>query len=214
MSKKYGRSFHLPFSPGTTSDDRIAKSVDSLLNQQVVITEKLDGENAGMTRDGVYARSHATFTTSGWSKEVRRMHDFLKHDIAEEMTIFGENMEGIHSIEYENLTSYLYVFGIREGERWYSWQETEDYAFLMNLPTVPVLFKGILSSASELEEKVLDLVAQPSALGGKREGIVIRLARSFTVEEFPQSLMKWVRKGHVQSDAHWTRTWKKALLKY
>lgn len=214
MSKKYGRSFHLPFSPGTTSDDRIAKSVETLLNVDIVISEKLDGENCGLTRDGVYARSHATFTTSGWSKEVRQMHSYLKNDIAEEMTVFGENMEGVHSIEYENLRSYFYLFGIREGERWYSWQETEEYAYLLGVPTVPVLFKGSFRTAEELEQTVSDLVSQPSALGGKREGIVIRLAGSFTVEEFPVSLMKWVRKGHIQSDQHWTRTWRKAILKY
>lgn len=26
--------------------------------------------------------------------------------------------------------------------------------------------------------------------------------------------MKWVRKGHVQTDEHWTRNWKKAKINY
>lgn len=60
---KYNRTYHLPFSPGSTNDDRISKSVDSLLNKDIIITEKIDGENCGMTKDGVYARSHAAFTT-------------------------------------------------------------------------------------------------------------------------------------------------------
>lgn len=51
---KYNRTYHLPWSPGTTSDDRISKSVDSLLNYEIVITEKLDGENCGMIDSGVY----------------------------------------------------------------------------------------------------------------------------------------------------------------
>lgn len=69
---------HLPFSPGTTSDDRISKSVDSLLHKDLIITEKLDGENCGMKIAGVYARSHSTFTTSPWSVMVRTLHGTLK----------------------------------------------------------------------------------------------------------------------------------------
>ena len=140
MKTKYNRSMHLPFSPGTTSDDRIAKSVDPLLNVPVIISEKLDGENCGMTREGVYARSHATFTTSPWSVMVRTLHSVLKNDIEEGTFVFGENMEGIHSIEYENLTSPFYIFGIRKGSTWLSWKEVEEFSFLTEVPTVPVLF--------------------------------------------------------------------------
>ena len=80
---KYNRTYHLSWSLGATNDDRISNSVDSLLGKEIVITEKLDGENTGMTNDGVYARSHAAFTTSDWSREVRTLHK-LKVEI-----IFG-----------------------------------------------------------------------------------------------------------------------------
>lgn len=213
MKTKYNRSMHLPFSPGTTSDDRIAKSVDSLLNRKIVITEKLDGENCGMTREGVYARSHSTFTTSPWSVMVRTLHGTLKNDIDKDMFLFGENMEGIHSIEYENLTSPLYVFGIREANIWASWDDIEYFSYVTDIPSVPVLFKGQVGSYEELKTLVEDLVSQPSALGGKREGIVVRLADSFLDEDFSTSLMKWVRKGHVTTTEHWTKTWKRAKIK-
>jgi len=214
MRTKYNRSMHLPFSPGTTSDDRIAKSVDSLLNVPIIITEKLDGENCGMTRDGVYARSHATFTTSPWSVMVRTLHGVLKNDIAPGEFIFGENMEGIHSIEYENLTSPFYVFGIRNGNKWLDWLDVEDFCYCTEIPSVPVLFRGQVADYDSLKKLVEDLVAQPSALGGKREGVVVRLARSFYDEEFSTSLMKWVRKGHVTTTDHWTKTWKRAKIGY
>lgn len=42
---KYPRTYHLPWSPGTTKDDRIMKDIDTLLNNEVVITLKMDGEN-------------------------------------------------------------------------------------------------------------------------------------------------------------------------
>mgnify|MGYP006368865141 FL=1 len=85
---KYNRTYHLPWSPGTTSDDRIAKSIDSILGIDIVITEKLAGENTGMTKDGVYARSHAEFTTSNWSKEVRQLHQLIKNDLSEDVFLF------------------------------------------------------------------------------------------------------------------------------
>jgi hypothetical protein len=210
---KYNRTYHLPFSPGTTSDDRISKSVDSLLGIEVVITEKLDGENCGMTNQGVYARSHATFTTSPWSKEVRQLHSILKHDLSEDVFLFGENMEGIHSIEYTDLTSYFYLFGVRDNFNWISWNEVEEYSYILDVPKAPVLFRGFINTYEELKTIVEDLVSQPSKLGGKCEGIVIRNATSFHNDDFSQNVMKWVRKGHVQTDEHWTKNWTKSNIK-
>lgn len=65
MSTKYNRTFHLPWSPGTTNDDKISKDVSSLIGREIIITEKLDGSNEGMDNGGVYARSH-----SDWYKTL------------------------------------------------------------------------------------------------------------------------------------------------
>lgn len=211
---KYNRTFHLPWSPGTTNDDRISKSVVSLLGEDVVITEKLDGENTGMTRDGVYARSHAAFTTSAWSREVRQLHNLIKNSIDEDVFIFGENMEGIHSIEYNNLTSYFYMFGVRDNEMWIPWDAVEEYSYLLDIPTVPVLFRGVINTEKELKEIVEGLIKQPSELGGQIEGIVIRNAGLFHNDDFAENVMKWVRAGHIQTDEHWSRNWKKAKINY
>ena len=47
LSEKYGRTYHFPFSPGTTSDDRINHTYweDIQRIDTLVYTEKLDGEN-------------------------------------------------------------------------------------------------------------------------------------------------------------------------
>ena len=212
MHSKYNRTYHLFFSPGATSDDRISKSVESLIGREIVITEKLDGENCGMTKDGVYARSHTDFTVSPWSREVRILHQLIKSSIDEGVFIFGENMEGIHSIKYENLTSYFYIFGVRDNNIWISWDQVEEYSYLLDIPTVPVLFRGTVSTEKELKDLTLKLTSQPSELGGSREGIVVRTSDWFHNDDFSQNVMKWVRKGHVQTDSHWTRNWKKATL--
>lgn len=210
---KYNRTYHLPWSPGSTNDDRISDNVESLLGTEIVITEKLDGENCGMTDDGVYARSHATFTTSAWSREVRQLHKLsVEDELGDGVFLFGENMEGIHSIEYTNLESYFYIFGIRDNDIWIPWEKVEEYSYLLDIPTVPVLFKGVVNTAKELQQIVEDLVSKPSELGGKREGIVVRTAGMFHNDDFADNVMKWVRKGHVTTTNHWTRNWKKAEI--
>jgi hypothetical protein len=211
---KYNRTYHLPWSPGSTNDDRISDNVESLLGTEIVITEKLDGENCGMTDEGVYARSHATFTTSAWSREVRQLHKLsVEDELGDGVFLFGENMEGIHSIEYSNLESYFYIFGIRDNDIWIPWEKVEEYSYLLDIPTVPVLFKGVVNSTKELQQIVEDLVSKPSELGGQREGIVVRTAGMFHNDDFADNVMKWVRKGHVSTDVHWTRNWKKSEIK-
>jgi hypothetical protein len=211
---KYNRTYHLPFSPGATNDDRISNDISSLLNTKIIITEKLDGENCGIIKEGVYARSHSTFTTSNWTKEVRQIHSLIQNNLDKGVYLFGENMEGIHSIEYSNLTSYFYLFGIRENEIWLSWKEIEEYAYILDLKTVPVLFKGIIKTEKELKELIEDLIKKPSNLGGDLEGVVVRKYDEFLNEDFKKYVMKWVRKNHVQTDEHWTKNWRKAKINY
>ena len=45
------------------------------------------------------------------------------------------------------------------------------------------------------------------------EGIVSRSTASYTKSEFCNNVFKYVRKGHVKTDEHWTRNWKRAPLK-
>jgi hypothetical protein len=212
---KYPRTYHLVWSQGATSDDKISKSIDSLIGIDIVITEKLDGSNTAMVNTGVYARSHAAFTTSAWSREVRQLHELkVKRQLEEGVFIFGENMEGIHSIEYTNLKSYFYIFGVRDNNIWIPWKSVEEYSYLLDIPIVPVLFKGKVENEKELKELVEKLVSEPSELGGEREGIVIRNAGMFHNDDFKDNVMKWVRYGHVRTDSHWTKNWKKAKLNY
>jgi len=212
---KYARTYHLPWSPGATSDDKISSDISSLIGKEIVITEKLDGENTGMTNDGVYARSHATFTTSAWSREVRQIHDTkVRGQLEDSVFLFGENMEGVHSIEYSNLESYFYLFGVRDNNIWVPWSGVEEYSYLLDIPTVPVLFKGVVNSEKELRTIIDELVNQASDIGGEREGIVVRTAGMFHNDDFSENVVKWVRKDHVQTDDHWTRNWKKSKINY
>lgn len=210
QSRKYSRTYHFPFSKGTTSDDRIAEDWIGILQHELVITEKLDGENTCLKASGVYARSHAAPTESPWSVKMRELWAQHKHALGE-LEIFGESLYAIHSIEYERLEAYFYVFAIRQGEVWLSWDEVVFYAGTLDLPTVPVIQRGYFSEA-ELREAIEKEIKTGSQLGGKCEGFVVRNARQFLVDDFAKNVLKYVRKNHVQTDEHWTKNWQRAKL--
>lgn len=210
---KYPRTPHLPWSPGNTSDDKVSDSVDTLIGINITITEKLDGSNTAITKNGVYGRSHVDFTRNQWDAKSWEIWNIINRDINDDVYIFGEGMYGIHSIEYSSLESYFYIFGIRDNNIWISWEEVDEYSYLLDLPTVPVLFKGIVNSEKELKDLTESLIKKQSKLGGPIEGIVVRNAEMFHNDDFSKNVMKWVRKGHVQTGIHWTRNWKKASIK-
>ena len=45
-----------------------------------------------------------------------------------------------------------------------------------------------------------------------REGVVSRNIEEYPVSEFAHHVFQYVRKGHVKTDEHWTRNWKRAPL--
>lgn len=209
---KYPRTLHLPSSQSVTSDDRVLGSVNQFLSKKIVITEKLDGSNTALTKEGVYGRSHADFTRNPWDQKSWELWNIIRNDLSEGVYVFGEGMYGIHSIEYTNLNSYFYIFGVRDNGLWISWDEVEEYSYILNIPTVPVLFKGIIDVESDFNLLIDKLVSSKSILGGEREGVVIRTYDSFDNDEFMNNVGKWVRKGHVKTTSHWTRNWQKAKL--
>ena len=83
-----------------------------------------------------------------------------------------------------------------------------DYASQRDIPVVPVLFAGTFHTEDDLRDFIHSSHAQASALGGEREGVVIRLARSFPASEFSNCVCKSVRARHVQTDHHWTQHWR------
>ena len=224
LSEKYGRTYHYPFSPGTTSDDRInhtywedIREIDTLVH-----TEKLDGENNCLSRYGVFARSHAAPTTSPWTSQLRQRWELLKNDLGD-IELFGENLYAVHSIEYKRLETHFYVFAVRCLDKWLSWEEVKFYAALFDLPTVPELCTEQVNglTAETLKQHVICLAGESSVFGSRdaltgmdctREGVVTRNTGEYLTAYFACNVFKYVRQGHVQTDEHWTRHWKRARL--
>ena len=220
VNTKYPRTYHLPYSPGATKDDKKLQGdwFKYYIGQEVVITAKLDGENSAMTAHDVYARSHAAPTRNPWNRNLWDPQTGLfwkiKQYIGENETIYGENLYGEHSIHYNKLTDYFHLFAANDGVNWYSWDDVKMMADIMNIPHVPELWRGLIYKESDLQKLVEQYVHESEWYGDIREGVVVRITDSFPLEDFAKHVCKWVRPNHVQTDEHWTRHWKKAELNY
>jgi hypothetical protein len=197
---KYPRTWHLPWSPGYTKDDRVLSqaTVESWMGQPVIVTEKMDGENTTMYRDYIHARSieyEARFDRD----RIKALHARIAWQLDSDMRICGENLVAKHSIPYENLPHYFMIFGIWINNRCLSWEDTATFAKLLGIPTVPVLWSGQWDDfVWDTQHDFMNFV--------KQEGYVIRPAGEFTLREYPTRVGKYVRKGHVQdTHGHWTR---------
>jgi hypothetical protein len=228
ISKKYGRTYHYDFSPGTTSDDRINKMwwEDMQKLKRVIHTEKMDGENTCLNGIGVFARSHAAPTTHPWSSFLKQKFSMIQNDLkVNDIEIFGENMYAQHSIIYPILDEHFYVFAVRHLDRWLSWEEVKWYAEFFDYPVVPELPIHTIADEGITKEYMENFVTQissdDSVFGSiqngtfedcTREGIVTRNIEEYHVDDFKQNVFKYVRKGHVSTDVHWSRNWKRASL--
>jgi hypothetical protein len=194
---KYPRTWHMPWSPGVTKDDRIISDLSGFENQEIVVTEKMDGENTTMYRDYIHARSleHNPHPSRNW---VKKLHSEIAHDIPENFRLCGENLYAKHSIKYDQLASYFQLFSVWQGLTCLSWDETIEWAGLLNLTLVPVIYRGFKWQMPE------ESWFNPQAPVGI-EGYVIRVARSFSYREFPRVVAKYVRANHVQTHGHWMR---------
>lgn len=190
---KYPRTYHLPWSPGCTADDKKLPSISCFSGRRVVVTEKMDGENCTITRDKIYARS---IDSDGGilRQRVKALASAFQHDIPDGYRICGENMQWEHSIRYENLVSPFYAFSVWNNDSCLSWEETTEFIAALNIPMVPTIYRGIFDSNFLKNYDIQNT-----------EGYVVRLENSFSYQEFSSCVGKYVRKGHVQTDPRWSR---------
>jgi hypothetical protein len=195
---KYPKTLHLPWSEGLQNDDRCIESLDNFIDKEVVVSEKIDGENTGMTCKSCHARSLDSKHHPS-RNIVKQLHASIASQIPEGWKLFGENVYAKHSIFYNKLTAYFYLFSIwTENNECLSWEDTIEWAGILGLETVPVLYRGIWD-----EDKIKTCWTGKSVFGEEQEGYVVRLTSSFKLDDFSISLSKMVRKGHVQTSKHW-----------
>ncbi|MFE9480368.1 RNA ligase family protein [Streptomyces spororaveus] len=193
MRIHYPRTPHLPWSPGAAADDVRAVGLAGLAGHEVVVTEKLDGENTTLYADGLHARSldSAHHPSRAW---VKGLQGRIGPGIPAGWRVCGENLYARHSIPYEELDSWFYGFSVWDGEHCLDWDRTVRFLRGLGVPTPRVLWRGVFDERA-LRRLMLDTARQ--------EGYVVRRAAGFAREDFGRCVAKWVRGGHVQTSTHW-----------
>ncbi len=193
---KYPRTPHLSFSPGVGEDDLKLDRNKRFDNCHVVVTEKLDGENTSLYTDGIHARSldSRRHSSRAW---VKALQASICNDIPGGWRICGENLYAKHSIAYENLTSYFYLFSIWNQDNYcLNWTETQEWAEILGLEIPKVMYQGLWNEAKI--KAIADSINEDTC-----EGFVVRNIDQFHYDNFSQNIAKWVRPHHVQTDEHW-----------
>lgn len=193
---KYPRTYHLPWSESVRDDDRVQEDLSEFIGKRVIVTEKMDGENTSCYHDDIHARSidSRNHDSRNW---VKNLWSSFRNDIPKGWRICGENLFATHSIHYSNLQSYFYVFSVWDDRNYcLAWDDTVEWAKLLGLEIVPVLYDGIWDEKT-IRGLYLDKDWQT------KEGYVVRTAHSFHYSQFRKCVAKYVRKNHVQTEKHW-----------
>jgi predicted kinase len=175
------------------ADDVRAADLSALSGREVVVTEKLDGENTTLYADGLHARSldSAHHPSRAW---LKALHGRVAARIPAGWRVCGENLYARHSIGYDDLESWFYAFSVWAGGRCLDWDATVRFARGLGVPVPPVLWRGIFD-----ERALRALRPDPT----RQEGYVVRPADGFELADFGRLVAKWVRRGHVRTDQHW-----------
>ena len=226
MRVKYPRTFHLPWSDSSSSDDCWWGAKDLKNNfgdKEVVMTEKLDGECTTVYPDGhIHARSIDSkhHPSRSWMKSFTSE---FAYKIPDGWRVCGENVYAFHSIFYKKLTSYFFVYGVYDRDRCIPWDDVEKLCEELGLMTVPIIWRGqwdedtirehwirgldcngaFPTFAMKPDASLNSLDTEKDLTPCEAEGYVVRTVDGFTYNQFRSHCAKYVRKNHVQTDQNW-----------
>ncbi|MEM9796534.1 MAG: RNA ligase family protein [Pseudomonadota bacterium] len=199
MSRKYGRTPHLPNSRGRGADVLGLTDLRAFeMAQRVIVTEKMDGENTTIHAGGCHARSldSGAHPARDW---MRGFAAGIAPQLGAEERIVGECLFARHSVAYDALPAWFLGFALIEDGVFADWDRAFARMAELGILPVPVLYDGPFDA---------DLPARLAAdlNPDRQEGFVLRVAHAFPEGEMGRHLAKYVRKGHVPPDAqHWSK---------
>ncbi len=161
---KYPRTHHLEGSrlqPG--DEDSASVPFTALAGQHLVIEEKLDGANAGISFDAagrLWLQSRGHFLTGGprekhfdlFKRWAFTHADPLRAALGQRFVLYGEWLYAKHTIFYDRLPHYFLEFDVLDTETGAFLAADERRALLKDTPVVavPVLRMGVCAELTEL----------------------------------------------------------------
>ncbi|ARS53549.1 RNA ligase family protein [Kushneria konosiri] len=170
---------------GDPRDDKLLASydVEALLDCEVLVEEKLDGANLGISwgDDGhLRAQNRGAYLEAPYRGQFSRLNQWLMQHLAvfqqhlpEQVILFGEWCAARHTLDYAALPDWLLVFDVydRFAGRFWNRQRRDELANRLGLAAVPLLDSGHFTP-KKLENLVRS--GRSAYREGKLEGLVIR----------------------------------------
>lgn len=215
-----GDFFRFPHTPhlvwlgeGSPRDDKVLSpnEVSALLAGDVVVEEKLDGANLGLslTPDGcLRAQNRGQYLTEPHAGQFARLPawlaqhgDGLRSVLKPKLILFGEWCAARHSLDYAALPDWFLLFDVydRTADRFWSSSRRNALASSAGLVTVPPVLHG-KATVPTLNKLVSDTASRYRA--GALEGVVIRRESA----DWCEVRAKLVRPDFTQAIAtHWRK---------
>lgn len=210
--------FRFPHTPhlawlaaGAPRDDKVLSpdEAQALLAAEVVVEEKLDGANMGISFSGeavLHVQNRGQYLSRPYGGQFARLQEWLalREDalfdaLGSGLMLFGEWCAAQHSLDYDTLPDWFMAFDVYDKAQGRFWSTTrrDALAASLGIKLVPRVLKGHTS--------LPELTAWVQTRGshyrqGELEGVVIRREDA----DWLQARAKLVRPGFVQAiEAHW-----------
>ncbi|MCZ2110080.1 MAG: RNA ligase family protein [Dehalococcoidia bacterium] len=209
---RFPRTPHLAWlGPGQPRDDKLLTpgEADDLLTHDVVVEEKVDGANVGLSLDenGVLrAQNRGSYLSPGHAHPqfvpLFRWLAAREHRLADalfpDLMLFGEWCYAVHSVTYTQLPSWFLLFDVfdRQEQRFWSTGRRDELAARLGLAIVPLLATGRFDLPG-----LRSLLAESRLKSGPPEGIYVR----YETPHYLVARAKLVRPEFVQAiGTHWS----------
>ena len=212
--------FRFPHTPhlawlgeGSPRDDKVLSpnEVTALLAGNVVVEEKLDGANVGLSLapDGsLRAQNRGQYLLEPHAGQFARLpawlaqhSEGLRSVLKSNLILFGEWCAARHSLDYAALPDWFLLFDVydRTADRFWSTPRRNELASSAGLVTVPQVLHGE-ATVPTLKNLVSDTASRYRA--GALEGVVIRRESA----DWCEARAKLVRPDFTQTiDTHWRK---------
>lgn len=193
---KYPRTPHLEGSrlqAGDTASDQTPLKV--LAGQHVVIEEKLDGANTGLSFTGsgeLLLQSRGHYLVGGGSERqfnllklwARAHEEALLQVLEDRYVMYGEWTYAKHSVWYDQMPHYFHEFDLwdRQTEQFLSTHQRHELLQSVPVLPVPVLYEGLMPT------RPADLRQLISRSLGKSEAWKVNFETAVTRERLPLDL--------------------------
>lgn len=216
---KFPRTPHIYNLGSATRDDLLLSedTINKFLSSEITIEEKVDGANLAIKLDENYKpicwnrSKYVDHMAATQFKSLDKflidysadLYEILKSDDNDERILYGEWLYAKHTINYDRLPCYFIAFDLFSvtQNKFYSREKFNEIVKQTSIPTIKVIFSGIIES----KNKLLELMKVKSEYyDGPIEGLYLRIDN----DDYLESRSKLVSAEfhqEIEDSGHWSK---------